>query len=123
MADKRLYVITCVDDQSCGPADPPAEPRSGSAKRIGIYAEHKAYQASTADPDSPNFITKITAGPMVTDDGKYMVGSSFIVEGTREQVEAFYKNDPFYKAGVWASITCEQYFSVQGIQARPPSSL
>lgn len=40
----------------------------------------QAYQDSAADKSSPHYINKITAGPMVSEDGKYMVGSGFILE-------------------------------------------
>jgi uncharacterized protein YciI len=56
--------------------------------------------------------------------GKYMIGSSFILEaGSKEEVEAFVHNDPFYAAGVWATVTVERYISVGGIKACPPSAL
>jgi hypothetical protein len=41
-----------------------------------------------------------------------MIGSLFIVEGTREQVEQFNKNDPFYIRGVWKDITISRWVSL-----------
>lgn len=38
-AEKHLYAIHCLDDQSCGRAE--GEPRGGSAKRMGNYPAHK----------------------------------------------------------------------------------
>lgn len=69
-------------------------------------------QATTSDVESPHYIKKIAAGPMESDDGKYMIGSLFIVEGTRTEAEAFNRNDPFYAAGVWERITIERWISI-----------
>ncbi len=102
-SEKALYIIHCQDDLSCGMVDK-GERFGGSVKRIGCYADHKAYLAQTSDPNSPNFIKKIAAGPMETEDLKYMLGSFFIVESTREEAEAFNQNDPFYKNGVWKDV-------------------
>jgi uncharacterized protein YciI len=98
-----LYLIHCLDDQSCG-----MEERGirfgGSVKRLSVYAEHKAYQGQTANPESPNYIKKIAAGPMESEDGKFMIGSCFIVESTREAAERFINEDPFHAAGVWEKV-------------------
>eukprot|EP01036_Dinobryon_divergens_P027806 gene27805-36634_t len=75
----------------------------GSSKRMSLLKEHRAYQAETVSPTSPTYIRKISAGPLVgvyfhnifdsysssieSDDGKFMVGSAFIVESTREEME------------------------------------
>jgi uncharacterized protein YciI len=104
-SEKALYIIHCQDDLSCGMVDK-GERFGGSVKRIGCYADHKAYLASTSDPNSPNYIRKIAAGPMETEDLKYMVGSFFIVESTREEAEAFNRNDPFSQNGVWKEVGC-----------------
>jgi hypothetical protein len=37
--------------------------------------------------------------------GKYMIGSCFIVEATREEVERFNQEDPFFAAKVWETIS------------------
>lgn len=55
------------------------------------------YQIATANPEDSRFINKISAGPMVEEDDKYMVGSFFIVEATREEAQKFVDNDPFKK--------------------------
>lgn len=100
---KYLYVIHCLDDLECGMEDKGAR-FGGSVKRHSCYAEHKAYQGATSDPSSPNYIKKIAAGPMESEDGKYMIGSCFIVEATREEAEAFNRNDPFTANGVWKTV-------------------
>lgn len=53
---------------------------------------------ATANPEDPRFIDKVSAGPMVEEDGKYMVGSFFLVSATREEAQAYVDNDPFKKA-------------------------
>ena len=62
--------------------------------------------AETSNPESPHFIKKIAAGPLESEDGKYMIGSMFIVEATLEEVYAFHQNDPFYKTDVWEKVLC-----------------
>eukprot|EP01035_Chromulina_nebulosa_P033144 gene33144-44366_t len=87
----------------------------GSSKRMSLLKEHRAYQAETVSPTSPTYIRKISAGPLVgvfvtstisstltleSDDGKFMVGSAFIVESTREEVDRFIAGDPFHQNGM-----------------------
>jgi hypothetical protein len=90
----------------------------GSVKRLSVYAEHKAWQGETSNPESPNYIKKIAAGPMESEDGKYMIGSMFIVESTRRAAEAFIEADPFKAAGVWERVVIARYISIpNGIKA------
>ena len=49
---------------------------------------------------------------MESEDGKYMIGSCFIVEATRVQAEAFIANDPFKAAGVWEQVSINRYVSI-----------
>ena len=77
----------------------------GSTKRIAVHPEHKQYLASTNEVESSSYIKKIAAGPIESDCGKYMIGSIFIVEATKEQAEAFNANDPFRLQGVWQTVT------------------
>lgn len=109
--EERLYVIHCLDDQSCGMEERGAR-FGGSVKRLGAFADHKAWQGETSDPSSAHFIKKVAAGPMESEDGKFMVGSMFIVEATRAQAEAFIANDPFKVAGVWSQVTINRYISI-----------
>ncbi|CAM9984893.1 unnamed protein product [Choristocarpus tenellus] len=111
---RQLYVIHCIDDDSCGRAE--GTPRGGSVKRISAYPAHKEYQRMTSDKESPHFITKICAGPMVEEDDKYMLGSAFVVESTRAEAETFVNNDPFSKGGVWKTISINRYMPVAGIK-------
>mmetsp|Transcript_16838 Transcript_16838/g.25320 ORF Transcript_16838/g.25320 Transcript_16838/m.25320 type:complete len:136 (-) Transcript_16838:125-532(-) len=114
--ERYVYVIHCLDDLSCGMVEKGSR-FGGSAKRIENYAEHKKYQVETANPESPNFIRKLSAGPLESEDGKYMIGSMIMVYGTREEVDTFYKNDPFYKENVWGQINVTRYVSPTGIKA------
>lgn len=106
-----LYVIHCLDDQSCGMEDRGIR-FGGSTKRLSVYAEHKAWQGETSNPESPSYIKKISAGPLESDDGKFMIGSMFVVESTRSQAESFIQNDPFKSAGVWERIHIARYISI-----------
>ena len=106
-----LYVIHCLDDQSCGMEERGAR-FGGSVKRLSVYMEHKAWQGETSKPESPHFIKKIAAGPLESECGKFMIGSMFIVEATRKQAEAFIENDPFKAAGVWERVVITRYISI-----------
>lgn len=61
------------------------------------FLNGQEYQVATATPDDPRFINKVSAGPMVEEDDKYMVGSFFLVSATREEAQSFVDNDPFKK--------------------------
>eukprot|EP00746_Dinoflagellata_sp_MGD_P086659 gnl/MRDRNA2_/MRDRNA2_34322_c0_seq1.p1 gnl/MRDRNA2_/MRDRNA2_34322_c0~~gnl/MRDRNA2_/MRDRNA2_34322_c0_seq1.p1 ORF type:complete len:144 (-),score=23.84 gnl/MRDRNA2_/MRDRNA2_34322_c0_seq1:37-408(-) len=81
-------------------------------ENLSTYQEHLAYQRQTSDPTSEEFIKKISAGTTFNEDGgdgQVMEGSHFILEGSREQVEAFIRNDPFHKAGIWKSFSVLKY--------------
>ncbi|CAN0102314.1 unnamed protein product [Discosporangium mesarthrocarpum] len=109
---RHLYAVHCIDDASCGRKD--GTPRGGSVKRMDNYPAHTEYQRVTADPQSPNFITKLAAGPMTSDNDKWMVGSLFLVESTRKEAEEFAHNDPFFKEKVWQTINIFRYVAVGG---------
>lgn len=111
-SNTRLYVIHCLDDLTCGMVDKGVR-FGGSVKRMSVYPEHKAWQAETSNPQSPHFIRKIAAGPLESEDGKFMIGSMFIVEATREEAVQFNQNDPFYKANVWESVSIFIIFFIE----------
>ena len=100
---RTLFAIHCLDDISGEMVERGAR-FGGSAKRIAHYAEHKAYVTSCNDLASPNYIRKVCGGPLESDDMKFMIGSFFIVEATREEAERFNQNDPFFKHGVWSKV-------------------
>ncbi|CAM9435711.1 unnamed protein product [Heterosigma akashiwo] len=113
---KQLWLIVCVDDDSSPLVEGPplGFPIGGSQKRMDVFAQHKEYQGRTATPGNPEYIKKLMAGPQLTDDKMYMLGSAFIVESTREEAEAFNRNDPFNEAGVWKSVSINRYISIPG---------
>lgn len=112
MTDKKyIYVVHCLDDQSCGMVDKGAR-FGGSELRMSVYDQHKAYMAETSNPESPNYIKKLGAGPMESECGKYMIGSMFILEATREEVDNFHQNDPFYAAKVWNHVSITRWISI-----------
>ncbi len=77
-------------------------------------ADHRKAQAMSLLSESDNYIRKIGSGPMESDDGKYMVGSMFIVEATRDEVDRFLEHDPFKVNGVWKQITVTRWMSMPG---------
>jgi uncharacterized protein YciI len=110
-SNRLMYIIHCIDDPSCGLEDRGVR-FGGSVKRLSVYSEHRAYQGETSDITSPKYIHKIAAGPMESDCGKYMIGSCFIVEATKEEAVRFNQEDPFFAANVWGSITISKWVSI-----------
>ena len=100
-----------MDDPSCGLEDRGVR-FGGSVKRLAVYSEHRAYQGETSDITSPKYIRKIAAGPMESDCGKYMIGSCFIVEATKEEAVRFNQEDPFFATNVWGTITISKWVSI-----------
>ena len=116
MASEYTYVIHCFDDLSVGMVDNGTR-FGGSSLRIGNYTEHKEWQAITNDPTSAHYIKKICAGPLESEDGKFMIGSCIIVQATREKVDAFVQQDPFFIKKVWKDISITRYIAPNGIKA------
>jgi uncharacterized protein YciI len=85
------YVVHCLD-------------KPGATKlRLSKYGDHKAYLSSSS-------IKTVISGPLLDDDGETMIGSLFIVEApTKADVEAFNREDPFAKAGVWERISIHPF--------------
>lgn len=78
-----LYAIWCID------ADGAAQTRAANLEAHGKYLASKP-------------IDIVLCGPLRNPDGKTTIGSLFVVEAEGiERVEAFSRNDPLYKAGVW----------------------
>ena len=81
-----LFVIQCLDKP--GAAD----------KRSANMQAHKDYIATVP-------IKVLLSGPLTTDDGQGIVGSFFMVDAAdRAHVDRFQRNDPLFKADIWASI-------------------
>ena len=120
-ANTFIYIVHCPDDLSVGMCEGSfGDVRfGGSVRRIKHYAEHKLRQADTSDPLSSNYIKKISAGPLESECGKFMLGSCFLIEATRDAVDAFIAGDVFMSAGVWdpEKISIHRYMSFSGIKA------
>jgi len=81
-----LFVIHCLD-------------KPGTEKtRAAAMQAHKDYVAGGP-------IKVLLSGPLTTDDGKGTLGSFFMVDAAdRAHVDRFQRDDPLFKAGIWASI-------------------
>lgn len=89
-----LYVIYCLDNPE------------HKAKRLEHRQEHRAWLESQ--------ISRVFAsGPLLTDDASDVFGSMLIIECTsREDAEAFAKDDPYSKAGLFQSVTIRRWHKV-----------
>jgi len=85
------YVIHCLDI-----------PDSSGIRRAQFEA-HKAYIAAAS-------VKVVISGPLVASDSETPIGSFFLVKAEDlSQVEALNRNDPFYKAGLWAQIAIHPF--------------
>ena len=67
--------------------------------RLNNYDAHRAHLNSTNLPI-------VLAGPVAADDGETPVGSLMVMDApSRAEVEAFNRNDPFYRLDVWDKST------------------
>jgi uncharacterized protein YciI len=65
--------------------------------------KHRAYLESGP-------IAIVTSGPLLDDGGEKKIGSFFLVEAqTREEVEAFNRDDPLFVAGVWDEVRIHRF--------------
>lgn len=85
------YVIHCLD-------------HAGAVqKRLDHYEAHKAYLGAAK-------MKTVISGPLLADDEVTMIGSCFVVEAASlAEVEAFNQADPFFKAGLWATISIRPF--------------
>ena len=72
--------------------------RSGGLDlRLRVRPEHKAYLAQVAD-------RMAFAGPLTTEDGQTMIGSLLAIDfDSLDAAKAWAANEPFTKAGLYAS--------------------
>lgn len=76
---------------------------NGIGLRLAHYEAHKAYLAAAA-------VRTVISGPLLADDGETMVGSLFVLEAeSRAAVEAFNRDDPFAKAGLWERVAIHPF--------------
>ena len=76
VSQEFFYCIHCIDDGTTELIDTKEGRFGGSAKRMQHYVAHKEYMKSTNDINSPNYIKKIAAGPLESDDGRFMIGDT-----------------------------------------------
>eukprot|EP00475_Leptophrys_vorax_P006699 TRINITY_DN1417_c0_g1_i1.p1 TRINITY_DN1417_c0_g1~~TRINITY_DN1417_c0_g1_i1.p1 ORF type:complete len:125 (-),score=31.20 TRINITY_DN1417_c0_g1_i1:33-407(-) len=113
-----IWHAQCWDDrgdESTHP-DPFGSGRVGFTKRINHYDAHKKYQGDARKNEK---LRIIAGGPLVSDDGSVMLGSGFVLEGTKETIETFLHEDPFFLNGVWIDVKFSRYVPVGGIQPVP----
>lgn len=90
-----------------------AEDRPGaSSSRLENYEAHKAYLAKASQD---GLVRVVMSGPLVSDDGKTMRGSLFVLEAPdRLSVEQFHVADPFARAGIWERVSISAFIKRQG---------
>lgn len=81
--------------------------KSGRSElRQRVRPEHKAYLAAVADRIA-------FAGPLVADDGETMIGSLLAIDfDSREAAQAWLANEPFTRAGVYASSSIHAFVNL-----------
>lgn len=89
-----IYIFSLID-----------KPGSG-ALRQRIRPEHKAYLGGMAERIA-------FAGPLVTDDGQTMLGSLLAIEfESREAAHAWLAEEPFTRAGLYASTSIHAFVNL-----------
>jgi uncharacterized protein YciI len=74
--------------------------------RLANRADHLAYVQNTD-------VNIVLAGPLLADDQETMAGSLLIIEAdTRAQVEAFNREDPYTRAGLFGRVTIHPFKQV-----------
>lgn len=74
--------------------------------RQRVRPEHKAYLAAVAD-------RMAFAGPFVADDGQTMLGSLLAIDfESREAAHAWLADEPFTRAGLYASTTVHAFVNL-----------
>jgi uncharacterized protein YciI len=112
-----LYLIRCVDDDSNGfEGSPFPGLLGGTPSRLANYSDHKEWQHLTNDPSSPRYIRKISAGPIISDDGKHMIGSLFIVQSSKTEADEFIHRDPLYVQHVWKDVSATRFVAPNSVK-------
>ncbi len=74
--------------------------------RQRIRPEHKAYLAGVAE-------RMAFAGPLVADDGQTMLGSLLAIDfPSRDAAHAWLADEPFTRAGLYASVTIHAFVNL-----------
>ncbi len=89
-----LYIITCVD-----------KPHSLDL-RLATRAAHLDYAQGWTD-------RMLVGGPLLSEDGEVMQGSMLILDvDDRAQIDEYLAGDPYYRAGLFESVTVRRYRKV-----------
>ncbi len=89
-----IFIFTLIDKPNA------------SELRQRVRPEHKAYLATVAD-------RMAFAGPLTSDDGVSMFGSLLAIDfESREAANAWLANEPFTKAGLYASISVHAFVNL-----------
>jgi len=89
-----MFVVYCLD-----------KPNSREL-RLATRADHLAYAKQHNDSIR-------MGGPLLTDDGENMVGSLLILDvPDKPAVEAFVRDDPYYKAGLFEAVLIRPFKQV-----------
>jgi uncharacterized protein YciI len=77
-----------------------------AALRTGMRPTHKAYLAAVAERIA-------FAGPFVHDDGTTMLGSLLVIDfSSRDAAHAWLADEPFTKAGLYASVSVQAFVNL-----------
>ncbi|MDI1269913.1 MAG: YciI family protein [Polaromonas sp.] len=89
-----IYIFSLID-----------KPDSGELRQR-VRPEHKACLAAMADRIA-------FAGPLVTDDGRTMLGSLLAIEfESRDAAHAWLADEPFTRAGLYASTSVHAFVNL-----------
>ncbi|MGH8858558.1 MAG: YciI family protein [Polaromonas sp.] len=89
-----IYTFTLIDKPDCLPL------------RQRMRPEHKVYLAAVADRIA-------FAGPLTTDDGQTMIGSLLAIDfESRDAAHAWLANEPFTRAGLYASTSIHAFVNL-----------
>lgn len=99
-----IYVITLIDRPD------------GLPLRLRVRSEHKTYLAAVAERIA-------FAGPLVADDGQTMTGSLLAIDfESRDAAHAWLANEPFTKAGLYASTSIHAFVNLWPQKAGFPAT-
>ena len=85
------FVIHCIDKPNA------------SQTRTRHFEAHKAYLSDSE-------IKVIISGPLVAEDNATAIGSCFLIQAEDlAQVKEFNRNDPYFKAGLWESVSIHPF--------------
>lgn len=74
--------------------------------RLRVRPEHKAFLAEMADRIA-------FAGPLTSDDGQTMIGSLLAIDfASRDDAHAWLADEPFTRAGLYASTTVHAFVNL-----------